>query len=462
MPLPVLPNNVCTVLRILEGSGHSAYVVGGCVRDALLGTVPGDWDVCTSALPRETMALFAGYTVLPTGLDHGTVTVLMDGTPYEITTYRVDGDYSDHRHPDSVTFVSDLREDLARRDFTVNAMAYHPEKGLVDPFHGADDLRQRVIRAVGDPEERFREDGLRILRALRFAARLGFTVDEATAAAIHVQSALLDGIARERVQKEFNGLLIGENVVPVLRAYSDVLARILPEIEPCFGFDQHNPHHFADVWEHTLFALGATPPDLLIRLVVLLHDTGKPASFSLDEEGVGHFCGHGEKSAAIAEAVLTRLRYEKEFSRRVIALVRWHDAEIPPSRAGVLRWLNRLGEADMQNLMVIKRTDALAHNFADEKLKKLALRKAILNRVLASGDCYRVQDLAVSGEDLLAMGIPEGPPIGELLRALLGRVMDGSTANTRPALLALAASIHKEGRVLPFAPHGDASPSREE
>ncbi len=300
-----IPPHAERILTLLNQAGYKAYVVGGCVRDALLSKTPKDWDICTSALPDEMERVFQGFRVVETGLKHGTLTVVLDGIPYEITTFRVDGAYTDHRHPDGVTFVTDVREDLARRDFTVNAMAYHPAEGLIDAFGGQEDLRRGVIRCVGQPEERFREDALRILRALRFASVYGFTIDEETAKAAHELKETLSLVAAERIRAELGKLLCGQGCGNILRAYRDILGQILPQLVPMFDFPQCTPHHRFDVWEHTVRSVENVPATEVLRFTMLLHDAGKPATFTRDEDGVGHFCGHAACSEKIAEAVMT-------------------------------------------------------------------------------------------------------------------------------------------------------------
>ena len=342
MNLPLSPG-AAKALALLQAAGYEAWIVGGCVRDALLGLPPKDYDLTTSALPEETQRVFAAYPRIETGLRHGTVTVLLEGEPLEITTYRVDGAYSDARHPDGVTFTRSLRQDAARRDFTINAMAYAPGWGLQDFFGGQADLARGILRAVGAAEKRFREDALRILRALRFASVLDFTLEGETARAARACAPLLAAVSAERVSGELGKLLCGKAAGRVLRDYPDVLGVVLPEILPMVGLDHRNPHHCYDVWTHTTVAVDHVPPELPLRLALLLHDIGKPDTFSLGEDGQGHFYGHPRRSVELAEGILSRLRFPRRTRERVLTLVRYHDAVLEESPQRVRRWLNKLG-----------------------------------------------------------------------------------------------------------------------
>ena len=335
-----LPPQVHTALDRLAAAGWEAYVVGGAVRDALRGCAAGDWDITTNAEPAQVERIFAGERLIETGLKHGTVTVLLGGLPLEITTYRVDGDYTDHRRPDAVRFTRSLREDLLRRDFTMNALAYNPRTGLVDICGGAEDIARGIVRCVGEPDRRFQEDGLRILRALRFASVLGFQITPETAAAIHRNAALLQYLAAERVRSELTKLLCGQNVGAVLREFADVPAVPIPELRPMFGFEQHNPHHDRDVWQHTVAVVAHIPPEPVLRWAALLHDVGKPPCFSRGPDGVGHFYGHAAKSAELADAVLMRLRFDTAGRTRITQLIRYHDLPVPPEPKPVRRLMN--------------------------------------------------------------------------------------------------------------------------
>ena len=435
--LTLIPEYVQKVLVALERAGYEAWCVGGCVRDSLLGRHPDDWDVTTSALPEETMAVFAGHAI-PTGVQHGTVTVRSDHKSVEVTTYRVDGTYLDHRRPDSVTFTRSLEEDLQRRDFTVNAMAMGLRGEVKDPFGGQVDLKDGVLRCVGDPDRRFGEDALRILRGLRFAAVLGFAIDPETAESIHRNRNLLKEIAAERIQVELMKLLCGPFASKVLREYPDVVGVFWPEILPMVGFDQKNYHHCYDVWEHTLHALDATPRDAVLRCTVLLHDIGKPKCFTVDEGGVGHFYGHGAVSLELADEMLRRLRCSNEFRDTVVRLVEWHDRMIPVNEKGVRKALRRLGETDLRRLIAVKRADNLGQ--APEfwgRQQELDEGEAIMEKLLEEQACFSLKQMAVNGHDILRLGVT-GPQIGQTLDALLDEIVNGTLPNEREALLEAA------------------------
>ena len=440
-----LSAGAAAALRRLEEQGFEAYAVGGCVRDALLGRVPHDWDLTTSALPEETAACFGDCRVIATGMRHGTVTVLLGGEALEITTYRRDGAYADNRHPVQVTFSQTLSDDLSRRDFTVNAMAYHPERGLVDLYGGLADLRARVIRCVGDPRTRFEEDGLRILRAVRFASALDFSIAEETAAQVHACRALLDNIARERVREELNRLLCGRRAAGILREFTDVALQIMPELAPCVGFAQNSRYHCYDVWEHTLRALDETSsPELLVRLTLLLHDVGKPATYTEDERG-GHFRGHAEVGVQLAGQILQRLRYDNATQESVKKLVRMHDLPLSAEPRQVRRLMQKLTEHELQCLLEVARCDRLAHAPGyDVPSPALAEIPAVAERLRAEGACLSLRTLAVKGDDLLALGMRPGPQMGALLHALLEAVVDGRLPNEKSALLEAARSTPTE------------------
>lgn len=429
-----IPENVWTVLNTLEAAGHEAWCVGGCVRDALLGRSPGDWDVTTSALPEETLAAF-GPRALPTGLKHGTVTVKTPRGSVEVTTFRIDGAYRDHRRPESVAFTRSLDEDLARRDFTVNAMARNLRGELRDPFGGREDLRRGILRCVGDPDRRFQEDALRILRGLRFAAALGLEIEVGTAAALRRNREGLRDVAAERIQTEFFKLLPGKQAAEVLRSYPEVFGVFWPELLPMVGFDQRNRHHCYDVWEHTLHALAAVPEDLVLRCTMLLHDVGKPDSFTLDGAGVGHFYGHPAVSRELADRMLRRLKCAAEFRETVVRLVEWHDKDIPRTDKSIRRALRILGEEDLRRLILVKRADNFGQAPAYwDRQKELDKAEEILNKLLAEDACFSLRQLAVNGRDLLALGL-SGPAVGAALEELLGKVVDGTLPNERSALL---------------------------
>lgn len=435
-----MPGYVQNVLTALEAAGYEAWCVGGCVRDLMLGRAPEDWDVTTNALPEATMALFGSHA-FPTGLRHGTVTVREEHRSVEVTTYRVDGDYHDHRRPDTVVFTPSLEEDLRRRDFTVNAMALSLRGDLRDPFGGQADLKAGVLRCVGKPERRFGEDALRILRGLRFAAVLGFAMDPATAAGIHGHRALLKDIAAERIQVELFKLLCGKDAAAVLREYPDVVGVFWPEILPMVGFDQRNRHHCYDVWEHTLHAVEAVEPEPVLRCAMLLHDVGKPRCFIVDQDGNGHFYGHPEISRELADDMLRRLKCAAAFRETVVRLVEWHDRNIPRTDRGLRRALRALGEEDLRRLILVKRADNLAQapEYRDTQ-REIDRAEAILDKLVAADACFSLGQLTVNGRDLAALGL-SGPEIGRTLNALLDKVVDGELPNERTALLEAARKL---------------------
>ncbi len=433
------PSPVLAILARLEAHGHEAWAVGGCVRDALLGHAVHDWDLCTSATPDEMLHAFSGWAVRETGLRHGTLTVMLEGAGYEVTTYRVDGAYTDGRRPDTVCFTHSLQEDLARRDLTINAMALHPQAGLVDPFEGVSDLQHKIIRCVGTPALRFAEDELRILRALRFASTLNFSMDPSTADAIHAQCAThaLRHTAPERLLAELLALLPGSGVLNVLLEYPDVLAQFIPEIRATVGFDQHNPYHVYSVWEHIAHAVAAAPPEAEIRLALLLHDIAKPVCFSQDVAGNGHFYGHAQRGKAMATQILQRLHCPGDLTDATARLIGWHDTPLQADPAVVRRWLNRAGEQQFRRLICMHRCDALAKtpSLCAERLGQLDLVECLLNTLLAERACFCLKDLAVNGRDVMAAGIPRGPQVGAALNHLLDAVLDGRLPNERQRLL---------------------------
>ena len=438
-----LPAPVAELLARLKQAGFSAYAVGGCVRDSLLGMEPHDWDICTSALPEQMQEVFSGYRTVETGLKHGTLTVIADHLPYEVTTFRIDGDYTDHRHPDSVIFVDDLTRDLARRDFTVNAMAWSPDAGLQDPFGGQQDLSAKIIRCVGEPEQRFDEDSLRILRALRFAAVYDFEIESSTASALRKMAPDLKRIAGERIREELLRLLCGKAAGRILREYPEVLAEIIPEIRPMIGYDQRNHHHSYDLWEHTVRGIEGVPADPVLRLTMLLHDTGKPVVRTTDEKGEGHYKGHPKVSEEIARRTAEALHLDNAFRDRLCTLVRHHDTplrtengEINTDRSFLLRRLNKYGETDLRALFLIHRSDRIATGYTTTEREDIRLKERMdaLDALLAEQPCFTLKDLAVNGRDLTATGL-KGKAVGETLQQLLEAVMDGAVPNEKEALL---------------------------
>ena len=433
-----IPQEPGKLLRRLNECGFQAYAVGGCIRDSLLGKTPGDWDICTSALPEETEACFSDLRVVETGLKHGTVTVISSGEPYEITTFRSDGVYLDHRRPQKVDFVRTLKEDLLRRDFTINAMAAGLDGEIQDLFGGQKDLKDGIIRCVGDPEKRFSEDALRILRGLRFASRLGFSIAPETAAAMERQKNLLAYVSGERIYKELTGILMGDNAQTVLEQYGSVLTAVLPEIVPSMGFCQQNPVHNRDVWQHTLEALGKSRPDPMVRWALLLHDLGKPDCFTVDDRGIGHFYGHPQRSMELAEGIFDRLHGDKKTKETVCLLVRDHDREAPANEKNARRWIARYGADRVRLLLEVKRCDCLAHVDTPKtraRYDNLMEMTRLILELLEKEHCFSVRDLPVKGGDVMALGVPAGPQVGQILERLLEDVLDGTCPPEREALL---------------------------
>lgn len=437
-----IPADAALILERLRKCGYEGYCVGGCVRDAILGKTPNDWDITTSATPDEMKLVFQGMPTIETGIKHGTLTVLVDHRPYEVTTYRVDGEYLDNRRPESVFFTRRLADDLSRRDFTVNAMAYSDEGGFVDIFGGREDLENRVIRCVGEPDRRFGEDGLRILRALRFASTLDFAIHPETAESIHRNRGLLQNISAERIREELFKLVVGEGAERILLEYSDVICEILPELAPSVGFDQKNKYHIYDVYTHSVRSLSAAKPDRVVRMALLLHDAGKPACFTEDENG-GHFYDHAELSAELAHRAMLRLKPDRETLETVTRLVAEHHREIYPTEKGVRRLLAALGEKKTRLLLELRRGDnsALRADLKAPRLAEIDAIEALVDAEIEKGSCMSLGKLAVKGGDLIALGITEGRQIGQTLNALLADVIDGRLENDRDTLLAAANKI---------------------
>ncbi len=442
-----IPPQVEFIIKTLNSLGYEAYIVGGCVRDSILGLKPNDWDIATSALPNEIKLAFSSSKLIPTGVKHGTMTVLIDHIPVEVTTYRIDGEYSDNRHPDNVRFTRNLKEDLARRDFTINALAYNHTDGIIDCFGGTQDIIDKRICCVGEPELRFQEDGLRILRALRFSSVLGFAIDENTSKSIFRNCGLLDNIARERINSEFSKLLCGKNVERVLRDYRTVIGQFLPEINAMAGFQQHNSYHIYDVWEHTLKSVAAVESASILRMTMLLHDIGKPFCYTQDEKGVGHFYGHGEKSTEITSKILPRLKYDVNTIDTVTELVRLHDLPFSAQEKLIKRRLNQLGENKFRFLLKVKAADIRAQNpIYCDRLDELKKIEAMLDDIIARGLCYSLKDLQINGEDLLSLGIPESAEIGTILSTLLDAVIEDKYPNKHWVLMNQARLMKAEKR----------------
>ena len=433
-----LPEAVLYCIQTLNGAGFEAYAVGGCVRDHLLGLTPHDYDLCTNATPAEICDLFAGHTLVKAGEKHGTIGVVIDHQVYEITTFRTEGGYQDSRHPDWVRFVTDVTEDLARRDFTVNAMAYSPKTGLVDPWGGQKDLADRVLRAVGDPATRFSEDALRILRGVRFAVRFDLVPEEATMQAMEQLAPTMDKLARERVFDELCKLLLVVKAEDLLR-FGSVLVHVVPELAPMMGFQQHSPHHVYDVFTHTAHVVEAVPATLPLRWAAFLHDTGKPETFQLDENGVGHFHGHAKISAQIADAILLRLKAPTALREQVVTLIAQHMTQLMPDKKLLRRRLNQHGEEMVWQMLSLEQADFGSKGTGTPTESQVYDQiQALLQEILSENACLSLKDLAVKGNDLMELGIPAGKQLGQCLHYLLEQVLDEKLPNERQALLSAA------------------------
>ena len=426
-----LPKNVLACIAALENAGFAAYAVGGCVRDSLLGLTPHDYDLCTNALPAETAALFPGHTLVRSGEKHGTIGVVFDKEVIEITTFRTEGDYTDSRHPGWVRFVPDIEEDLSRRDFTVNAMAYNPKTGYVDPFGGQEDLQKGILRAVGDPKTRFTEDALRILRGVRFGVRFDLTPTEDTLAAMNTLAPLMDNLARERVFDELCKLL------PLLKAtdmtrYATILTQVIPPLMPTLDFDQKNPHHIYNVYAHTAYVVENAPADLAVRWAALLHDCGKPACFTQDETGIGHFYGHQDASAKMADSLLLALKAPTALRERVVFLIEKHMTPLEPDKKLLRRRLGQYGVEALQQLLSLQRADCMGTGTHDDDFAPIV---PLIDEILQENACLTIKDLAVNGNDLREIGFVPGKEMGACLSWLLEQVLDETLPNEKNALL---------------------------
>lgn len=432
------------VISRLNEKGFEAYAVGGCVRDRLLGKTPGDYDIASSATPDEVRSVFSGRFAIPTGLKHGTVTVCARGGQYEVTAFRTEGEYLDGRRPSSVAFVRDLKEDLARRDFTFNALAWHPDRGLIDLYGGLSDLNRGVVRTVGDPVKRFSEDALRILRAVRFASVLGFAVEEETARAALKERKRLALVSSERKAEELKKLILGDNVLYALTTFSAVITEVVPELSPCVGFAQNTPWHRYDVYEHTARSVSASPKDLCVRLAMLLHDIGKPESYT-EKDGIGHFYGHEILSAEKAKIALDRLKFDNKTKATVLKLIANHSRGFPESDYKFKKMFGEIGREDFFRLIAVKYADnaALGTDAAIAERQKIAEAEARAEKLCASGELYCEEMLNVSGADLLKTGL-SGKEIGEALRELTDAAMRGEVKNERESLLAFAEKRRKK------------------
>lgn len=435
-----LPKPVLYCIRLLRSKGYQAYAVGGCVRDTVLGIPPHDYDLCTNALPAELCKVFEKQKLVRSGEKHGTIGVVFQQMICEITTFRTDGSYTDSRHPDSVRFVPSLEEDLKRRDFTVNAMAFSPTAGYVDCCGGLQDLESRCLRAVGDPDTRFREDALRILRGIRFSIRYGLTPDPQTEQAMTGLAPLMEHLARERVFEELCKLLPYATAEDLLR-FSPILTQVIPELAPCLGFDQHSPHHPYDVYTHTAHVVQACPPELPLRWAALLHDIGKPATFTQDAEEKGHFYGHAAVSAEMADAILRRLKAPNALREQVVFLTEHHMMPLEPDRKLLLRKLGKYGKDNLFLLLALQKADFGSTAAAQNTAGSFSRTEELLTELLQQASCFSLKDLAVNGRDILSLGVPAGPLVGTIMQALLLQVQEETLPNTKEALMAAAREL---------------------
>lgn len=442
-----IPSSANEIIHNLQNNGYEAFLVGGCVRDSILGRPIHDYDITTSATPYEMMKVFKDKRIIETGLQHGTITIVIDDKPYEVTTYRIDGNYSDSRRPDKVTFTRSLKEDLKRRDFTINAMAYNDEVGLVDPFNGMEDIKYHKIQCVGKPEDRFAEDALRILRAIRFASQLSFVLEPNTDYILHKMYQNLENISVERINSEFCKIAASSNFCVQMVLYSDVFSLFIPEIKDMFGFQQNNPYHIYDVWNHTVHAVQAyecdcepdlNSRDLITSLAVFFHDIGKPHCYQDGEDGIRHFKGHGRVSADMTDEIMKRLRFDNDTREKVVELVYYHDATFEVGKKYVKRWLNKIGEEQFRRLLNVRRADikAQADINQETRLQKIDNIGYILEEVLQDDECFSLKDLAVNGKDVMdTMLIKSGKEVGYWLNEILTRVIDGRLKNDREDLI---------------------------
>lgn len=444
-----LPDKVKFIIDKLMANGFDAYAVGGCVRDSVLGRIPDDWDITTSAKPSDVKSVFK--RTIDTGIEHGTVTVMLDKEGFEVTTYRIDGEYEDSRHPRSVEFTSNLCEDLRRRDFTVNAMAYNDVAGIVDKFNGMGDLENKIIRCVGEPSERFEEDALRILRAVRFSAQLDFDIDEQTFKAMEKLSPALANISAERIQTELIKLITSDNPLKLRAAYEAGITHVvMPEFDKMMNCEQNNPHHIYSVGEHTLNAVNYISNDKVLRLTMLFHDIGKPDVKSSDYKNIDHFYNHAELSMEYANKIMRRLRFDNDTRNKVCLLVKFHDLQIETNKRAVRRAVNKVGEENFPALLAVKRADVMAQSSyrREEKLIKIQKAQELFEEIVNDRECTSLKMLAVNGKDLIDSGIKPGKQIGEILKLLLNEVIENPTLNNREYLieksLKLKCSIEKK------------------
>ena len=444
-----LPENVQLILDTLKQNGYIGYIVGGCVRDSLIGITPQDWDICTDALPEKIKECFSDFNTFDAGIKHGTISVVIDSNVYEVTTFRIDGEYSDNRHPDKVTFTDDITKDLSRRDFTINSIAYNDESGIIDPFNGIADLKANILRCVGNPDNRFNEDALRILRALRFASVYQLKIDDLTAIAVIKNKNLLKNIASERIQVELNKLLCGNGAEEILNNYREVFAVFIPELSCMFNFNQNNKHHNRLLWEHTTASVANVNNSLVLKMTMLLHDLGKPDCCTTDSKGVSHFYGHQEVSVKKAADIFKRLRYSTAFADTCMLLIRYHDDRFDGNKKHIKRVLQKIGVDNMRLLFNVQYADIMAQSDYNRQNKFNLLESSInsFEEILQDEACFSLKKLAINGNDLIQIGVEKGKKIGEILNVLLDLVIDDKLENEKSILLNKAESIIKNNEL---------------
>lgn len=446
-----IPENVEEVLQMLEDYDYEAYVVGGCVRDYFLGIVPKDFDICTNATPEQMLEVFKDYSVIETGLKHGTITVMVNNEPIEVTTYRIDGEYTDNRKPDEVIFTNDLERDLARRDLTINAMAYNHTKGLIDPYGGLWDIEHKIIRCVGNPLDRFKEDSLRILRAIRFGMRLRFQIHNETKRGIIGTMELLHNISAERIQSELNQILTYTHIHNIIQLHEyRILDFIIPELKPLFDTTQNNPYHIYNAGMHTLHAVASGCMKLHVKLALLFHDIGKPYCKSTDENGIDHFYRHSIKSHDMCIEIMRRLKYSNEMIDKVSTLVLYHDAQIEPMKKSVKRWMNKIGEKMLFDLLEVRHADIKAQNYdyLDDREVKLFYIEELIIDVLEDNECFKIRDLDITGKDIIDLGYKKGKIIGDILDFLLKCVIEEPELNEKDKLIKIIRNDKKFFKLL--------------
>lgn len=435
----LFPKNVDYIINKLNSNGFKAFIVGGCVRDSILGREPNDWDITTNALPEDIKRLFD--RTFDTGIKHGTVSVLISNECYEVTTYRVDGEYSDNRRPDKVSFTSSLKEDLARRDFTINALAYHPNEGLIDYFDGQKDLAQRQIKAVGNANIRFEEDALRMLRAIRFSAQLGFSINKDTYNAIKEKSHLIEKISHERIRDELDKILLSPNPKYFDLLYNtNLLKHIIPEFIICYSTEQNNPYHIYNVAEHILHSVEYVKNTCVLRWTMLLHDIGKPLQKTTDDKGIDHFYGHQQVGADMARIILNRLKFDKESIKKITNLVANHDLDILDNEKSIKKAINKVGEDLFRDFIEVKKADAMSQNivYLEDRLKMFENVIKIYEKIKLDNQCLKKSDMAVNGYDLISLGMEPGKELSSMLNYLLECVLENPELNNKEKLIDIA------------------------